>query len=130
MPCRSKRHIACSDLFYKSERAHSAAPPFQSEPAALGFDLVSGTDLKVMASILFRCSTLRRRLWISHSGAKLWDAPVDNRGVPFFMFIFDRSGPHSEITLHHFCRWEERAGLTGRIFNALPDGEPALFAAA
>ena len=75
-------------------------------------------------------ATLRRRLWISHSGAKLWDAPVDNRGVPFFMFIFDRSGPHSEITLHHFCRWEERAGLTGRIFNALPDGEPALFAAA
>ena len=28
--------------------------------------------------------TLRRRLWISHSGAKLWDTPVNNRGVPLF----------------------------------------------
>ena len=40
----------------KSERAHSAAPPLQIEPAALGFDLVLGTDLKVVASILLRCS--------------------------------------------------------------------------
>ena len=40
----------------KSERAHSAAPPFQIEPAALGFNLVLGTDLEVVASILFRCS--------------------------------------------------------------------------
>ena len=39
-PRRSKLYIACSDLFYKSERAHAAAPPFQIEPAALGFDLV------------------------------------------------------------------------------------------
>ena len=38
-PRRSKLYIACSDLFYKSERAHAAAPPFQIEPAALGFDL-------------------------------------------------------------------------------------------
>ena len=27
-------------LFPKSERAHCAAPPFQIEPASLGFDLV------------------------------------------------------------------------------------------
>ena len=52
-PRRSKRHIACSDLFYKSEQAHSAAPPFQIEPAAPGFDLVLGIDLKAVASILF-----------------------------------------------------------------------------
>ena len=39
-PRRSKLCIACSDLFYKSERAHAAAPPFQIEPAALGYDLV------------------------------------------------------------------------------------------
>ena len=58
-PRRSKRHIACSDLFYKSERAHSAAPPFQIEPAALGFDLVLGTDLKVVASILFWLSKIK-----------------------------------------------------------------------
>ena len=56
VPRRSKRCIACSDLFYKSERAHAAAPPFQIEPAALGFDLVFGTDLKVVASILFSLS--------------------------------------------------------------------------
>ncbi len=29
---RSKLHIACSDFFQKSERAHCAAPPFQIEP--------------------------------------------------------------------------------------------------
>ena len=40
MTRRSKLCIACSDLFYKSERTHAAAPPFQIEPAALGFDLV------------------------------------------------------------------------------------------
>ena len=30
----------------KSERAHAAAPPVQIEPAALGFDLVSGAALQ------------------------------------------------------------------------------------
>ena len=30
----------------KSERAHAAAPPFQIEPAALGFDLVLGASLE------------------------------------------------------------------------------------
>ena len=52
-PRRSKRYIACSDLFYKSEQAHSAAPPFQIEPAVLGFDLVLSADLNVVTSILF-----------------------------------------------------------------------------
>ena len=36
-------------IFYKSERAHAAAPPFQTGPAALGFDLDLGEifeDLK------------------------------------------------------------------------------------
>ena len=37
-PHRSKPCIACSDFFLqKSEHAHAAAPPFQIEPAALGF---------------------------------------------------------------------------------------------
>ena len=45
-PRRSKLHIACSDFFQKSERAHCAAPPFQIEPAALGFDLVLGAVSK------------------------------------------------------------------------------------
>ena len=35
-PRRSKLCIACSDLFYKSERAHAAAPPFQLRPAIAG----------------------------------------------------------------------------------------------
>ena len=39
-PRRSKLCIACSDLFYKSERAHAAAPPFQLRPAVLGSQLV------------------------------------------------------------------------------------------
>ena len=32
-------------------------------------------------------TTLRRRLWISHSGAKLWDTPVNNGGVPLFCVL-------------------------------------------
>ena len=38
-PRRSKLCIACSDLFYKSERAHAAAPPFQTATAMLGCGL-------------------------------------------------------------------------------------------
>ena len=51
-PRRSKLYIACSDLFYKSERTHAAAPPFQIEPAALGFDL--GFFLSFAVSFLCR----------------------------------------------------------------------------
>ena len=41
-PRRSKRHIVCSDFFYKkSERTHFIAPPFQITTAALGCDLAS-----------------------------------------------------------------------------------------
>ena len=35
-PRRSKLCIACSDFFQKSERTHSAAPPFQPRPACAG----------------------------------------------------------------------------------------------
>ena len=38
----------------KSERTHAAAPPFQIEPAVLGFDLVSGVNPEAAASLLFR----------------------------------------------------------------------------
>ena len=47
----------------KSERAHAAAPPFQTEPAALGFDLVLGAALKVAESILLRCYTSEQALY-------------------------------------------------------------------
>ena len=40
----------------KSSRIHSVAPSLQTEPAALGFDLVLGVVLKAAASILMRCS--------------------------------------------------------------------------
>ena len=60
-PARRKRHIACDEFFMlrikNSSCAHSAAPPFQIEPAALGFDLVLGADLKAGASKLFALST-------------------------------------------------------------------------
>lgn len=36
VPRRSKLCIACSDLFYKSERAHAAAPPLQTKSVAAG----------------------------------------------------------------------------------------------
>jgi hypothetical protein len=42
---RSKLYIACSVFFIqKTERAHSAAPPLQMEPASLGFHLVFSFD--------------------------------------------------------------------------------------
>ena len=52
VPRRSKLYIACSDFFQKSERTHAAAPPLQTTPAALGFDLVLGTNLKTLSCIL------------------------------------------------------------------------------
>ena len=45
-------------------------------------------------------TTLRRRLWISHSDAKLWDTPVNNRGVPFFYSFLDYFRLRLEIRLH------------------------------
>ena len=57
-PRRSKLYIACSDFLQKSERAHAAAPPLQIEPAALGFDLVLGADLKAVPR---KCSRFPRR---------------------------------------------------------------------
>jgi hypothetical protein len=38
--------------YEKSSLTHSVAPPFQIEPAALGFDLVLGRDLKDSAAFL------------------------------------------------------------------------------
>ncbi|SCI50881.1 Uncharacterised protein [uncultured Flavonifractor sp.] len=58
----------------KSERAHAAAPPFQIEPAALGFDLVLGASLEaagIYTAVIFHVgakSALLRRLFMS--GAK------------------------------------------------------------
>ncbi|MDD6262961.1 MAG: hypothetical protein PUA83_07780, partial [Clostridiales bacterium] len=51
--------------FKKSSLIHSVAPPFQIEPAAPGFDLVLGADLKAAASILLRCRTPSRTAYRS-----------------------------------------------------------------
>ncbi len=55
----SEQSPLCSDVFLclwqkKTSSARSLAPPFQIEPAALGFDLVLGGNLEALASILLR----------------------------------------------------------------------------
>ena len=76
-------------------------------------------ELEAASSSLATRTILGRRLWISHSGAKLWDTPVNNRGVPLFVFIIDCSGLCSEIELHHFCEREKKAGFTGESIAPL-----------
>ena len=51
-PRRSKLCIACSDFFQKSERTHSAAPPFQPRSACAGLasDDENGLDLNCITS--------------------------------------------------------------------------------
>ena len=49
--------FATTFYFKKSSLIHSVAPPFQIEPASLGFDLVLGANLKAGASKLFTLST-------------------------------------------------------------------------
>ena len=41
-------------------------------------------ELEAASSSLATRTILGRRLWISHSGAKLWDTLVNNGGVPLF----------------------------------------------
>ena len=55
-PCRSKLWIACSDLFYMSERAHAAAPPFQTEPAYAGLRFGAALRAAFFLSVLTVCS--------------------------------------------------------------------------
>jgi hypothetical protein len=52
-------------LFQKSERAHCAAPPFQIEPASLGFDLVLGAISKEVG---FGRGGDRKGLWNIQDG--------------------------------------------------------------
>ena len=54
--CRSKLWIACSDLFYMSERAHAAAPPFQTEPAYAGLRFGAALCAAFFLSVLTVCS--------------------------------------------------------------------------
>ena len=75
-PARRKRHIACDEFFMlrikNSSCAHSAAPPFQIEPAALGFDLVLGATMIAAASIVARCCKMR------------WQIPARGLSTPFY----------------------------------------------
>ena len=54
-----------------SSRAHSAAPRFQIEPAALGFDLVLGTNLEAATSILLRYSSSLQSSSCAHAVDRL-----------------------------------------------------------
>ena len=73
-------------LLQKSERAHAVAPPFQIEPASLGFNLVLGANLETAASILFQYSKKR-------------DTPS---GVSLFLVI--QIPTESELLADRFCR--------------------------
>lgn len=63
-PRRSKRHVVCSDLFYKLERTHFVAPPLQTEPAVLGFGFVNCRSVSIRLAILF-CPRQLARLWFN-----------------------------------------------------------------
>ena len=83
-PRRSKLYIACSDflcLWQKSECAHAAAPPFQTEAAGRASIWVRVQTWKLLESILLRCSKNRQapsvdcRFLLIHSYFSLY--PMD-----------------------------------------------------
>ena len=93
-PRRSKLHIACSDFFQKSERTHSAAPPFQITTASLGCDLVLGANRKLVprkcsrfpcwSKLYIACSDFFQKSERAHSAAPPFQprfAPLDSRLV-------------------------------------------------
>ena len=89
----------------KSERAHAAAPPFQIEPASLGFDLVLGASLKAVTSILFRCAKKRDTpLGVSLFGITVKGEEYDNvlfvMGRGWNLYKFEDTLYKDENTLH------------------------------
>ena len=71
-PRRSKRHIACSDFFQKSERTHSAAPPFPTK------------TLRVSAEAPF-CQIFKRHPFCL--GITAWNPPRQKPRWVFFDHI-------------------------------------------
>ena len=67
-PSRSKLCIACSDLFYESERTHVATPPFYPANAAL------------------ICGVRETRVW---SGASFSSIQVNQKRTSIWMSSFD-----------------------------------------
>ena len=65
-PRRSKLCIACSDLFYKSDCAHAAAPPFQTANACAGLRF-DETGTLVWAHLFRRHNAHRSKLCIACS---------------------------------------------------------------
>ena len=65
-PRRSKLCIACSDLFYKSDCAHAAAPPFQTANACAGLRF-DETGTLVWAHLFRRHNARRSKLYIACS---------------------------------------------------------------
>ena len=84
----------------KSERAHAAAPPFQIEPAALGFDLVLGASLEaagIYTAVIFHVgakSALLRRLFIPETkkapSTRSHAPPFQLRPAPLAPQLVDR----------------------------------------
>lgn len=84
---------ACSDCFQKSERAYSAAPPFQIEPASLGFDLALGADLKAASFLSWTTLPNLNRLLsvVRLSGIVFHPKALTCQGFGAFPFAYDLS---------------------------------------
>ncbi len=102
-PRRSKLYIACSALFYKSERAHAAAPPFQLRPALLGSQLVGRPAggyflfLAEISGLTVLCTTLEQGFALEILALKFLPALLGSQlvGRPaggYFLFLAEISG--------------------------------------
>ena len=104
-PRRSKLHIACSDFFQKSERTHSAAPPFQPRSAPLGSRLVLSANQKAGASKVLALSGRKR----------------DRLGLSLFLLAEGSRFSWKPVALHRIFSALTRAGA-GAVSRA-----PAVF---
>ena len=74
----------------KTSSARSLAPPFQIEPAALGFDLVLGRNPGALASIVLGCSTSEQSPLCSDVFLCLWQK---RRHPPAPLLLLSKSNP-------------------------------------
>jgi hypothetical protein len=68
----------------KTSSARSLAPPFQIEPAVLGFDLVLGANLETAASILLRYSIMNELRFSNYF--------IEKRGSFYIKILFSACG--------------------------------------
>ena len=90
-----RHHVGASSVslaptfFQKSERTHAAAPPFQIEPATLGFDLVLGANLEPTASIMLQLFTSEQ----SSLCSDVFYAQGKKRHPPASLLLLSKSQP-------------------------------------